>query len=547
MGATEGSNMRTLGVAVAAILFAVQALAQTDACLANFQESGSIFRGRVLETFEEFPGIDQATAIRRLKVHLPASGMSVVSVDAASGTIKSENQAPNARPFPVEFTITPTNDGVRVRLWLKMNAGQMIVGGTKPAICETLRLVKNEPESPAPDPKKAEAPLSNAEVLKLVSAGIDDEVIIAKIRQAAAVAFDVSTDGLVSLKKGGASKGIISAIMARSESGATKQTAVSTVPEQVPSLPGVCPGEGGCIFTEWAAQEPLTLYSDHRTSGTVVGRLAKNERVTGLTSLLVPTRPGSCTVRRAVTGTDEKTNRNVRLAAGMTLRTIYYQGEGYILAYVNGAFVSVSGIGEELDCDTEPSYELWLQVRTKSGTTGWTNKREGLIGTSRYDDDLPPIPVAATSKAMAPATPAPPFGLVEVRDDQTCVTMNTSAEKGQRIAILMFDPPSVGYGTIQTRLTKPCGRSSGRAYWILPDAKMPMGTGVGVIGSKFGATGGKPHPFVTVQGERFAARQCTSSEGVHFTAWRGNTRVWHSYYRLEYETVPNCTPEETRE
>jgi hypothetical protein len=539
--------MRML-LTAATLLVAVQGLAQTDACLANFQESGSIFRGKVLETFEEFPGIDQATAIRRLKVQLADAGMSIISVDATAGTIKGENQAPNARPFPMEFTITPTKDGVRVRLWLKMNAGQMVVGGTKPAICETLRLVKNEPEPPAPEPKRPEAPLSNEEVLKLVSAGMDDEVIIAKIRQTSSVVFDVSTDGLVALKKGGASKGVISAMVSRSSGNTVSSPGAPLPPPEIaPALRNVCPGEGGCMFAEWAAREPLTLYADHRTSAKALGRLTKHERVNGLSSLLVPTRLGSCSVRRAVTGTDEKTGRDVRLTPGTILRTIYYQGEGFLLAYVNGAMVSVGGMGDELDCGTEPTYELWLQVRTKSGTTAWTNNRDALIGTSRYDEELPAARQTATSKPSVQTAAAPPIGVVEVRDDQTCVTLSTSAEKGQRIAIMLFDPPMVSYGTIQTRLTKPCGRSTGRAYWILPDSKIPAGTGVGIIGTTFGAAGGKPRPFVTVQGEKYTARQCTSGAGMHFTAWRGSLRVWHSYYSLGYDTVPSCTAEETRD
>ncbi|HQU82621.1 MAG TPA: hypothetical protein PKY59_05840 [Pyrinomonadaceae bacterium] len=39
-------------------------------------------------------------------------------------------------------------------------------------------------------------------------------------------------------------------------------------------------------------------------------------------------------------------------------------------------------------------------------------------------------------------------------------------------------------------------------------------------------------------------RQCTSMEGLHLTVWRGKPligkRIWHSYYSLGYDTVPDC-------
>ena len=172
-------------VAVSALLILVglPSLAQTDSCLANFKESGSIFKGKVLETYQEFSGIDKATALRRLQAQLSAAGMSIVTVDAEGGIIKGENQAPNSRPFPMEFTVTSTPAGVNVRLWLKMNAGQMVVGGTKPAICDLLKLVAVEPPPPPPPPKPPEGAVTNQEVIKLVRAGLDDEIVIAKIKR----------------------------------------------------------------------------------------------------------------------------------------------------------------------------------------------------------------------------------------------------------------------------------------------------------------------------------------------------------------------------
>jgi hypothetical protein len=57
--------------------------------------------------------------------------------------------------------------------------------------------------------------LTNADVLSLAKVGLGEELIAAKIKQAKAVAFDLSTDGLVALRKGGVTNTVIEAMMRR--------------------------------------------------------------------------------------------------------------------------------------------------------------------------------------------------------------------------------------------------------------------------------------------------------------------------------------------
>jgi hypothetical protein len=66
-----------------------------------------------------------------------------------------------------------------------------------------------------PAPAGAEPPLSNKDVAKLAKLGLGDDVVIAKIKQASEVAFDLSTDGLVQLKQAGVSGPIIAAMLER--------------------------------------------------------------------------------------------------------------------------------------------------------------------------------------------------------------------------------------------------------------------------------------------------------------------------------------------
>ena len=66
-----------------------------------------------------------------------------------------------------------------------------------------------------PSVQQEEAPLSNGDVAKLVKLALGDQVVIAKINQAARVTFDLSTDGLVNLKKAGVSADVIAAMLER--------------------------------------------------------------------------------------------------------------------------------------------------------------------------------------------------------------------------------------------------------------------------------------------------------------------------------------------
>jgi len=72
------------------------------------------------------------------------------------------------------------------------------------------------PTSGGASPQRpAEKPLTNDDVVALIKLDLGDETVIAKIRQAPAEAMDVSTDALVRLKKAGAGKAVIDAMIKR--------------------------------------------------------------------------------------------------------------------------------------------------------------------------------------------------------------------------------------------------------------------------------------------------------------------------------------------
>lgn len=76
-----------------------------------------------------------------------------------------------------------------------------------------------------------EAPLTNADVVKLCKVGIGDEIVIAKINQVKTVNFNMDTDALVSLKENGVSKDVIAAMLKRSTTPQNTQNIAATAPQ----------------------------------------------------------------------------------------------------------------------------------------------------------------------------------------------------------------------------------------------------------------------------------------------------------------------------
>ncbi|HEX6095649.1 MAG TPA: hypothetical protein VF432_04930 [Thermoanaerobaculia bacterium] len=70
-----------------------------------------------------------------------------------------------------------------------------------------------------------EPPLSNGDIIKLSKLQLGDEVILAKIKQAKSVAFDLTTDGLIQLKQAAVSGKVISAMLERAT---VKQPSLNT-------------------------------------------------------------------------------------------------------------------------------------------------------------------------------------------------------------------------------------------------------------------------------------------------------------------------------
>jgi hypothetical protein len=74
--------------------------------------------------------------------------------------------------------------------------------------------------------------LTNADVIKMVKAGLGADLVIGKIQETEAVRFDLTTDGLIALKQAGVTDDVIRAMKTKQAGSAG---ASSTLPSETPS------------------------------------------------------------------------------------------------------------------------------------------------------------------------------------------------------------------------------------------------------------------------------------------------------------------------
>lgn len=84
----------------------------------------------------------------------------------------------------------------------------------------------------------ANKPLGNADVVGLVQAGLDEDLIVAKIRQAPLVNFDVSTDELVRLNALKTPKAVITAMLDRMNQNSNGVGPTAQMPPQMQAVMG---------------------------------------------------------------------------------------------------------------------------------------------------------------------------------------------------------------------------------------------------------------------------------------------------------------------
>lgn len=128
--------------------------------------------------------------------------------------------------------------------------------------------------------------------------------------------------------------------------------------------------------------------------------------------------------------------------------------------------------------------------------------------------------------------PVPQFGVVaQTPTHGPCVVLPAPVPVGQRITIAKLRPPEFVLAAIGNP-TSTCGvgLAPGHAYELaIPAGQSGWWASTAVVGD-------------VPRGVTF--KECTGTESVQLTAWRGEKRIWHDFYYVDYEMEPSCDPDE---
>jgi hypothetical protein len=84
-------------------------------------------------------------------------------------------------------------------------------------------------------PLQAEESLTNQDVVKMVAAGLGEEIVVAKVKEAPQVDFRLEVDDLVSLRQAGVSERVVAAMLAR-KTGALAPASVASPPSPMETM-----------------------------------------------------------------------------------------------------------------------------------------------------------------------------------------------------------------------------------------------------------------------------------------------------------------------
>ena len=147
-----------------------------------------------------------------------------------------------------------------------------------------------------------------------------------------------------------------------------------------PALPyydwKACPFEG-CVYREWTARGEITVYDTYQDSRKEIAKLAKGDKVTAVTGVVITFQPGVIHLDRDYP--------EATLQRGQTILTYAYRGEGYAAVWFNGEYfpefdISFTKWPDGTGCGNAHcaatyvdlgKHVWWAQVKLASGRMGW--------------------------------------------------------------------------------------------------------------------------------------------------------------------------------
>ncbi len=175
-------------------------------------------------------------------------------------------------------------------------------------------------------------------------------------------------------------------------------------PPAAPPVPyvdeGACPFEC-CTYRDWIAEAPFQAVAYWKPDGAgrrkPVFKIAKGERVTAMSGVVVTTRAGEARITRDAvlevysTRFPQAPREKVTLASGDRVFLLTTQGEGYMSGWYKGRLLEsfdTAEIGPADGCakrkggcigilESRPESVWWVKVRNRQGAIGWVEIPKG--------------------------------------------------------------------------------------------------------------------------------------------------------------------------
>lgn len=133
---------------------------------------------------------------------------------------------------------------------------------------------------------------------------------------------------------------------------------------------GACPFEC-CTYRQWTVDKATTVRAAMSESSPVAFRLAKGEKVRGITGVVITSQPG---IAEALKGTEQD---GVKLRRGERIYLYTNLGEGFVKGWFKGRFFQAEVLDSELfNIVRQPKSVWWVKVRNRQGKIGWSREPE---------------------------------------------------------------------------------------------------------------------------------------------------------------------------
>ena len=151
---------------------------------------------------------------------------------------------------------------------------------------------------------------------------------------------------------------------------------------------GACPFEC-CTYKEWETTKPVVAREEPSNSSKTLFTVSAKQPVTGLTGVVITTKPGITLILKPVQlgYTKDEKGPMLSLKPGDKIYTLHYLGEGYDLFWYNGSTysdqcdVSENAFGNvpfssDVKVESRPKTNWWVKFKDSKGHVGWSEVNE---------------------------------------------------------------------------------------------------------------------------------------------------------------------------